>query len=172
MTALERRLAAAGFVYPSATLAARQAAKVGLPLALAVLMQETGGGRNVFGHDADHLGPCPGYGWGEVTKAKYLAFRHLRDTQHRSNGVGPMQLTSPSLQDEADKVGGCWIPQHNIAVGLHYLHDLIKRHHGLEAGVTAYNGSGPAAEAYAAHVLALAEHYKAEGLGTVVGLLD
>ncbi len=170
-TQLLAKLKQQGFVAPQqAILNARTAAKLGLPVAAAMLMMETGGGRNEFGSDVDRLGPCPGYGWGTVTKAKYEAFLTLRKKEGRSNGVGPAQLTSPSLQDEADKAGGCWIPQHNMAVGFHYLHDLIVEH-GLQAGCAAYNGSGPAADAYGRHLVALAEHYKAIGLGTVVGTL-
>lgn len=164
------RLRRHGIVYPLQTLRARTTAKLGLPLACAMLVMETGGGHNEFGHDSDAGGPCPGYGWGTVTKAKYETFKALRVKEGRSNGVGPAQLTSPSLQDEADRAGGCWIPQHNMAVGFHYLHDLIKEH-GLEAGCVAYNGSGPAAERYGAELLALAERFKAEKCGSVVGVL-
>ena len=160
----------AGFCFAHQILAARTQAKVGLPLALAFLMQESGGGRNVFGHDMFGTEKAPGWGWGQVTKSRYLAFRKLRDQTGRSNGVGPMQLTSPGLQDQADEAGGCWVPQHNIAVGLHYAHDLIVLH-GLEVGVARYNGSGAAAYRYAQQVLTLADHYRAEGFGTVVGLL-
>lgn len=134
-----------------------------------MLLCETGGGRNEFGHDADRRGPCPGYGWGTVTKRKYLAFRHLRDLERRSNGVGGCQLTSPGLQDAADKLGGCWKPRCNYAIGFHYLADHV-RQHGLHAGVASYNGSGPAAERYADRVIALAEHLKAQGCGTLVGV--
>lgn len=168
-TQLALKIARAGFQNPADILKARTAAKVGLPLALAVLRHETGGA-NIFGHDYYGGEKAPGWGWGDVTKAKYQAFLHLRNTTGRTNGVGPMQLTSKGLQDAADKAGGCWMPQHNIAVGLHYLHDLIAEH-GLERGVEGYNGSGPAAERYSAAVIALARHYAQQGLGTTVGIL-
>lgn len=164
-----RRLSRAGIVYPLATVNAARTARVGVPIACALLTIESGGGRNEFGHDSDRLGPCPGYGWGTVTEARYQAFKKLRDKEHRSNGVGPAQLTSPSLQDEADAAGGCWIPQHNIAVGLHYLHDLIAEH-GLRPGIVAYNGSGPAADRYADHLLELAYRFRAAGCGVLVGI--
>lgn len=163
------RLRRNGIVEPLWAFRQAHIARLGLPLACAMLMQETGGGRNVFGHDRDRRGPCPGYGWGDVTKANYLAFRRLRDLEHRSNGVGGCQLTSPGLQDQADGLGGCWLPRCNYAVGFHYLADGIRRL-GLERGVASYNGSGVAAEAYSRRVLELARHFKAVGCGNVVGV--
>lgn len=173
---LVAKLKQQGFQYPAAILAARTVAKLGLPVAAAMLMVESGGGFNIFGHDRDALGECPGYGWGLVTQAKYEAFKAIRVKTGRSNGVGCAQLTAPGLQDEADAAGGCWIPQHNMAVGFHTLHDLVSEY-GLQDGCAAYNGGPggrhlPGPQAYAAHLVALAEHYKAIGLGTVVGILD
>lgn len=156
-------------VEPAWTYREARVARLGLPLACAMLMVESGGGRNEYGHDSDRKGHCPGYAWGDVTKANYLAFRHLRDLEHRSNGVGGCQLTSPGLQDEADALGGCWLPRYNFAVGFHYMAEHV-REHGLEAGVAAYNGSGAAAIAYSKRVVSLAEHFKAAGCGTVVGV--
>lgn len=163
-----------GFQNAQAILAARTAAKLGLPLACAMLSKETGGGQNEWGHDPtnfiggfDHIS---GKNWGStVTEAAYKAYKAQRSS-HGNQGVGPCQLTSPGLQDQADAAGGCWVPQHNMAVGFHFLHDLIVLH-GLQAGCVAYNGSGPAAETYGAHLIALANHYKSIGLGSVVGVL-
>jgi hypothetical protein len=164
-----RRLRTNGIVHPYWTYREAHAQRLGLPVGCAMLMEETGGGTMEFGHDIDARGPCPGYGWGLVTKAKYLAFRHLRDVEGRSNGVGATQLTSPGLQNEADALGGCWTPRWNIAVGFRYLAGSI-REYGLERGIAAYNGSGPAALAYAQRVIALAEHFKSRGCGTVIGV--
>lgn len=158
------RLRRHGIVYPYATIRAARTARLGLPLACAILIQETGGGRNEFGHD-----PTIFVGAGDVTKGKYLAYRSLRDTVREFQGVGPCQLTSGGLQDQADRLGGCWIPRFNMAVGFHFLHGLIIRH-GLDGGVAAYNGSGEAAQRYARHVVALADWFKAQGCGTVVGV--
>ena len=166
---LLRRLKANGILSPYWTWRQARVARLGLPVACALLTDESSGGRNEFGHDSDSLGPCPGYGWGEVTEARYLAFRRLRDLEHRSNGVGPMQLTSPSLQDQADALGGCWVVRYNLAVGFHYAHDLMAEH-GPRGGLVAYNGSGPAAERYADRVLELAARFKRAGCGTVVGI--
>ncbi len=164
-----------GFQNPQMILTARTAAKLGLPLACAMLETETGGGYNEWGHDPtnfiggfDHVS---GIHWGEtISKAAYVAYKAQR-AKGGFQGVGPCQLTSGGLQDEADKAGGCWLPAHNMAVGFHYLHDLIQTHGSVLAGCVAYNGSGSAADNYGAHLVALANHYKSIGLGSVVGLL-
>jgi hypothetical protein len=117
---------------------------VRLSLAFAICEQETGF-RNVFGHD-----PTIYVGAGQVTKRKYLAYKRARGTR-RMQGVGPMQLTWWATQDLADHEGGCWRPRFNIRIGLRQLHDNIATH-GQHAGIAAYNGSGPAAERYAASV--------------------
>lgn len=151
------RLRRAGIVHPLWTI--RYAAMHGVPLnvACAVLMQESGGGANEFGHD-----PTIFVGAGVVTKAKYLAYRAARNRLDECQGVGPMQLTSRGLQDEADVYGGCWNPRANIAVGMHFLGERIAAHpDNLGAGVASYNGSGTAATRYALHVLAIAAHFAA-----------
>ena len=56
------------------------------------------------------------------------------------NGVGPMQLTWYTLQDQADALGGCWKVGPNIRVGCEYLSGLIKAK-GKKAGIQAYNGA-------------------------------
>lgn len=153
---LVRRLRSSGIVHPIFTAQLSALHGIPLPLACAILMQESGGGINEFGHD-----PTIFIGAGAVTKAKYLAYAKLRDRTAECQGVGPMQLTSSGLQKQADQLGGCWQPRWNIAVGLHYLAEVLDQHPGnAAAGIAAYNGSGPAAERYAQHVLILAAHYK------------
>jgi len=136
----------------------RAASKEGLELALACgfLMIETGGGTNEFGHD-----PTIYIGAGVVTKKKYLAYKRERIYSGNTlmQGVGPMQLTWWSTQDEADAIGGCWNPYKNMIIGFRHAHENIERD-GLHAGIAAYNGSGPAAQAYADRVLAYAEHFR------------
>lgn len=75
------------FGYPVRTL--RAVVKTGInPAHAAVLLRkETGGGRNVFGHDAG--GPFPGE---PVTWAKVQVIRRTGSL----NGIGPCQLTSPA----------------------------------------------------------------------------
>lgn len=154
---LVSRLRKAGILHPVWTIQYAAMHKVPLDVACGYLMQESGGGANVFGHD-----PTIFVGAGTVTKAKYLAYAHLRDQTGECQGVGPAQLTSKGLQLEADELGGCYWPRWNIAVGMHYMGGLIARHPGnLHAGVAAYNGSGPNAERYADRVLSLAAHFRA-----------
>lgn len=134
---------------PAMVLAEAQTAKLPLDIACAVLMQESGGGNNEFGHD-----PTICVGWGTVTHTKYLLYkaRRLASRNRLMQGVGPMQLTYYSYQDQADRLGGCWQPRFNLRVGFGLLADHI-RQYGLHAGIAAYNGSGPAAQAYANSVL-------------------
>lgn len=138
-----------GIVYPIA--AWEEAHRVGLALAYACAMldQETGGGRNVFGHD-----PTICIGWGNVNRIKYGWYKARRRASGNRlmQGVGPTQLTWWSTQDEADAEGGCWQPRYNMRVGFRHLAFNIRRY-GIYFGVKAYNGSGPAADQYARAVI-------------------
>jgi hypothetical protein len=116
----------------------------------AVLMRETSGGRNVFGHD-----PTICVGWGSVTHAKYLRYLHLRALTRKYQGVGSLQLTWGGFQDQADRVGGCWRVYPNLLVGSGILHGLI-RQHGLVGGLSAWNGS----RAYGVSVAASVTHWR------------
>ena len=129
--------------------------KAGLPVALgcSVLTQETGGGVNEYGHD-----PTIFVGAGTVTQTNYHAYLALRNRTKKAQGVGPVQLTYPGYQDAADRAGGCWRPLINMQIGFGVLADHIRRD-GLTAGVAAYNGSGPAATAYANAVIGRAAEY-------------
>jgi hypothetical protein len=124
------------------------AALAGLELAAAatLLEKESGGGRNVFGHDGVDTGGFYTKG-GPVTKAAYVLYREHR-AELGAQGVGPTQLTYPPFQDRADAQGGCWDWRVNTRVGFDILSGLIKAK-GVRSGFRAYNGSGPAAEAYA-----------------------
>lgn len=134
------------------------AKKVGLDLALAasLLQQESAGGQNVFGHD-----PTIFAGAGVVTKAKYLAYKAQRGPSGRGGmqGVGPCQLTWYAFQDEADRLGGCWLPLPNMLVGFGDMATLVRKY-GLHAGIAAYNGAGPAAQHYADTVIGRIEGYR------------
>lgn len=78
----------------------------------------------------------------------------------REAGVGPMQLTTRSFKEDADAhhgvkdeyVGGRWHPASNIYIGAKVLHGKLQGFPpttaGFWAGVKAYNGAGPRAEAY------------------------
>lgn len=141
-----------GIVYPRVTL--QMARKVNkeighMPLsrACALLEKESGGGANVWGHDRDRGGCIPPCG-GPVTRANYAAYLERRRRDRRQQGCGPTQLTYHTLQDRADRLGGCWRPKVNMYVGFSHLAENIKRN-GVHAGMRIYNGSGRAAENYA-----------------------
>lgn len=141
---------------PVRTLKAARKTGLSLPVACSVLMQESGGGRNEFGHD-----PTVAQGWGTVTQTKYAAYTALRDNPTagaRCQGVGPVQLTAYVFQAKADKMGGCWRPYINMLVGFEALAENIRRD-GLLMALTAYNGSGPAADAYGQRAVARANDY-------------
>lgn len=120
---------------------------VGLPLtvAAALLDQESGGGRNVWGNDAVNTGGVYVKG-APVTREAYLAYKSIR-SQIGNQGCGPCQLTATVWQDQADAIGGAWLPRNNMLVGFRAMADLIRRY-GLPDGLRRYNGSGIWAERY------------------------
>lgn len=116
-----------------------------LPLSYALaLVEKESGGRNVYGHDKVR-NPAPK--GGRVTARNYAAYKKARKAGMGMQGVGHTQLTWYALQDAADALGGCWRPYPNLVVGFSNLKRLTNVH-GKEAGAAAYNGTGPAAEAY------------------------
>lgn len=121
----------------------------------AFLQQETGGGRNVFGHD-----PTVFAGAGEVTRSKYLAYKSVRQRTGEMQGVGPMQLTWSTFQDQADRLGGAWKPYPNMLVGFRHVADLHRSSGSWTAAAHDYNGSGPMAEAYAAQMAQRFDHMR------------
>ena len=126
---------------------ATRAADIPFYVGCAFLLQETDGGRNVFGHD-----PTVFAGAGRVTRAKYLAYKHTRQRTGEMQGVGPMQLTWSTYQDRADRLGGAWKPYPNMLVGFRHLAAL---HHATGTWTRAahdYNGGGAMADAYAAQM--------------------
>ncbi|WP_270886103.1 peptidoglycan-binding domain-containing protein [Pedococcus sp. 5OH_020] len=129
------------------------AALAGLELAAAatLLQKESGGGANVYGHDAVETGGFYTKG-GPVTAANYRKYKAHR-SQLGAQGVGPVQLTLPAFQDRADDKGGCFDWAVNALVGFQILAGNITAL-GVRSGFRAYNGSGPAAERYADDALA------------------
>jgi hypothetical protein len=132
-----------------------EARAVNLPLNLAFAMveQESGNGSNIWGGDPAPNGGTAGLNNRTVTKGRYQQYRVTRGSAGRGGmqGVGPLQLTWWEYQDAADKLGGCWIPKHNLRVGFTHLARLI-RTQGRAAGIMAYNGSGNAAAHYVVSV--------------------
>ncbi|MCW2986720.1 MAG: hypothetical protein JWR63_4290, partial [Conexibacter sp.] len=141
-----------GIVDPEATAAAAAKNNVPLSVLCAVQQLETGGGRNVYGHDPVRAGQQLG---GVVTRDSYRRYVKLRAT-HGCQGVGPMQLTSEWLQNEADRRGGCWVPSHNLSVGAWYLAQLHRTFGSWQLAAQHYNGSGAAAVHYGQSMQALA----------------
>ena len=130
---------------------------VGFTLAACCAMVENeSGGRMIWGADPWNRGAYPR---GEalspvlheqpVTEENYHIYRARRNSGMQPQGCGITQLTSPSLQIEAEKAGGCWVPFYNCVIGFHFLRGLFVSHGSALGGFTAYNGSGPAATAYA-----------------------
>ncbi len=120
------------------------ARKVGLDLATAaaLLIKETSGGHNEWGHDPVRCGPRGG----AVTETNYKRYKARRATCGMQ-GCGGTQLTWYEYQDMADRLGGCWRPWCNYMVGFKTLYEKIKQL-GYARGIAAYNGTGAAAWAY------------------------
>jgi hypothetical protein len=159
------RMRKLGMQMPVRTLRAARYAGLSLPVACSILTQETGGGRNEWGHDPTIF--IGGYdaknkkNWGEtVTKAAYTEYKKQSGYTGSGGmqGVGPCQLTYYGYQNAADKIGGCWNPLPNMKIGFTTLAASIRRN-GLHDAIRAYNGVGPAAERYATTVIARAEAY-------------
>lgn len=145
-----------GIVNPILTLRAARKANLYLPLACALLGQESGGGHNEFGHD-----PTIFVGAGAVTKTKYHAYLARRGVHGAGGmqGVGPCQLTWYSYQDAADKLGGCWKPYPNMLIGFGLLESLVMDN-GIFSGIAKYNGVGESANSYTHSVLAKRELWR------------
>src|SRR4051794_10226659 len=155
-TALEAALRKAGARYEAAIVRESRRSGVQVSLICAVLEVETGF-RNVFGHDGVRNPiKSPPNGLLEVTPELYRKYLGFRRQGLGNQGVGPMQLTSPGLQDRADALGGCDKVGPNLRVGVEFLAANIKRL-GLYHGVAAYNGS----TAYGDKVLPLEKAWRA-----------
>jgi hypothetical protein len=151
---LARRARRQGARYVLTILGEARRARIEPALALALVQRESDF-RNVFG--SDPVEP-PQLRREPVTRASYKRYRELRDT-HGNQGVGLTQLTWPSFQDDADRLGGCWRPRPQLWIGFSALGREIRKR-GLHAGVAAYNGSDPRTAPYADQVLALARGWE------------
>lgn len=144
-----------GILHPVYTVEVARKEDLELASFCAILMMETGGGRNEFGHDWDFE-----FAGQEVTEQRYRALRQAIREGRPSNGVGPCQLTSVNLLDDADAIGGAWNIVPNLEVGAHFIHQL-QEEHGVLGGFIAYNGSGPAAEAYGNRAMEIRSTFQA-----------
>jgi hypothetical protein len=98
-------------------LAAVESAHIPLSYALALVEKESQF-QNIYGHDAvrNPIKSPPG-GVRRVTLVSYRAYKAYRRRGWGCQGVGPVQLTYFTLQDEADRIGGCHKPYPNMTVG-------------------------------------------------------
>lgn len=120
-----------------------------------MLILETSGGRNVFGHDRT---PCaddrlPYRKGGPVTEAVYKAYRAQRG-ECGMQGVGPSQLTWHAYQDRADAQGGCWLPEVNCRIGFGILAEYLTGGTARDA-FSRYNTGKPGPSPYADKAMAL-----------------
>lgn len=135
--------------------------------AAATIISMESNGRNVWGSDPVSTGGAYTKG-GAVTKANYLAYRSLMKAgKIGRQGVGPAQCTSAGYQDVADALGGCWDPIANYRSGFRGLQRLIGAY-GTRDGARRYNGSGPAAERYAATFMARYATWKQRLAGATI----
>lgn len=117
---------------------------------VAALLEKESGFQNVYGHDpVRNPIKSPARGMRAVTKRNYRLYKAARKAGLGMQGVGPVQLTWYEFQDQADKLGGCWIPRYSCLVGCRTLADNIRAKGGQWAGARAYNGAGAAAMKYA-----------------------
>lgn len=132
----------------------REAKRAGLalPCALAMLEMETAiPQRNIFGCDQ---GAGRTFCHQRVTRKKVRALL----ASGLANGVGWTQLTYRPFVIEAERLGGAHRPRNQMRVGFAVLADNIRRL-GVQAGFAAYNGSGPAADAYGRDAVAKAARW-------------
>lgn len=102
----------------------RACARERVPLFIgAAFYDQESHGANIFGHD-------PGgamYGAGEVTPAKFAQFLKLINSGHKSNGVGPAQITYKGFFPQARSLGyDLSDPEDNMAFGLRLLKQYLK----------------------------------------------
>jgi len=136
--------------YEQEIIAASRATKVPVALLCAMIETETGF-QNVFGSD-NVANPIKSRGrpFLKVTKPLYQEYLRNRRKGLGQQGVGPMQLTTGSYQDRADKLGGCWKPGPNIMVGAQVLVEKTRTvGGGVRNGVKAYNSWSEAGDHYA-----------------------
>lgn len=141
-------LAANGILRAAEVVELAAAARLELACAAVLLIKESGGGNNVWGHDNVSTDGCYDKG-GVVTQANYTAYRAaVAQGRAGRQGCGPTQLTYGPYQDRADRAGGCWDWRANVSTGFGILAALIDQY-GERDGFRRYNGAGAGAEHYA-----------------------
>lgn len=111
-------------------------ARVGLPVYVgAAFAQHESNGQNIYGHDVGGA-MC---GAGQVTEGNYRQFLTLVRGGHRSNGVGPMQITYPGyFKANTPEVANLWQPLYNFIFGL----KIIKGYLGSDYSPSNLNVAG------------------------------
>jgi hypothetical protein len=111
----------------------------------AALVEKESGGKNIFGCDfGERFTTDPPFCQVEVTKERV---KRLIDNFHQpppgigANGIGVTQLTSMSLVEAAEGMGGAHLVRHQMRVGFGHLNRLIALF-GWPEGAAAYN-AGP-----------------------------
>ena len=142
------RARANGIVDPETAMKVAREVDIPFYILCAYLEQETGGGRNIWGNDDTWMRGIPlrAFGLEEVTKNSYMIYK-LHRSRFGSQGVGPLQLTHSTIQDEADKNGGCWKPEVNILTGAKLIKSFRDSEGSWHDAARRYNGS----ESYADH---------------------
>lgn len=143
--------------------------RVGFDLAAVCAMVENeSGGEMVWGHDPWNAAAYPkgraldpALEGALVSESNYHEYKARRNAGMQPQGCGVTQLTSTSLQVAAERAGGCWVPFYNCLIGFRFLLSLFNQHGSAFTGFAAYNGSGPAAEAYGRRAVALQADWQA-----------
>lgn len=118
-------------------------------VACALVLKESGGGDNVYGHDAG--GALSGYPH-EVDESNFKVFQWLVETKgFKSNGVGPTQITYyPNFAAMAKLGLKPWVGADNLSYGLRLLRAQYDAHKTWESAGAHYNGgTKPDASAWA-----------------------
>ena len=134
---------------PLILIAARRAK---LPFyAACALMEKESHGRNVYGRDAG--GTFSGAPF-KVNRANWVVFRWLVFSRgHRSNGVGPAQLTYPGFFTDMERKGlKPWNAEDNMFYGFQILRGYKDEYGTWERAGEAYNGSSAYGKDFAAVV--------------------
>ncbi len=128
---------------------------LGLPIACALIEQESSGARNVFGCDHGWTNGEPPYCGEAVTRERCDALiGPSQDFPHRMNGIGLTQLTWWTFVLDAEREGGIHRPAIQCRIGFRIMRrnlDVTGWKGRLDA-FARYNGSGPVAQAYALDV--------------------
>ena len=122
-------LAQGGILQAADVASIAAAADLDIAAAATLLIKESGGGRNVWGHDDVVVAPNTYAKGGLVTESSYTAYiAAVKAGRAGRQGCGPTQLTSEPFQQRADDLGGCWRFEINCRVGFEILADHNKSH--------------------------------------------